>query len=79
MLASPDFDYEWDEKLGANLGAVAGATYFFNQYVGANLEVGAHWHWYKATYEENGDEINFTLKQGLIAANAVFALGQPQR
>lgn len=61
-------------KVGMTVGAVAGASYFFSDHVGANVEVGWLMHRYGFA-DEHDDKGNVKIKQGnVLTANVLFAL-----
>lgn len=62
-----------DERIGWNLGAGAGATYFFGRRLGVNLEPIWLMHRFKAD-GPFGVDGTFTTKQFNLLLNAVFAL-----
>lgn len=78
-LSTSEDGATWDEKEGATFGIVTGATYFVTDHIGANLELGYRWHWFRGTPDIQDEEIKFKLRQFALALNGVFAFGRPAR
>jgi hypothetical protein len=72
-LTVPGLKGEAEGGVGFNLGLVGGATWFFNERMGINAEIG--WHYHRFGMDARGDDVPVSMNQFLLLSpNFVYVL-----
>jgi hypothetical protein len=74
-LTVPGIDGPAEGTVGFNLGLVGGATWWFNENMGVNAELGWVFHKFGVEYDDDDSEIDVKMNQFLLLCpNFVYAL-----